>query len=186
MAVIWATTVPALAKVLGVAEITVKRARAAGQIERTARGFHVEKCRAALLIRRTRAKSGTTTATGDAAGELSAEYSETLKRNVEQREELYEWDKRGRRAKALIAEVELAEKSKRVLPMIQVRKAWIANEMSWKESLKTIGRQLGGQWGGKLGKEIEAAALKLFNEMFRRMAGDPILSGETKGPATTR
>jgi hypothetical protein len=186
MAAIWATTVPALAKVLGVAEITVKRARAAGQIERTARGFHIEKCRTALLIRRSRAKAGTTTATADASGELSAEYSETLKRNVEQREELYEWDKRGRRAKALIAEVELAEKSKRVLPMMQVRKAWIANEMNWKESLKTIGRQLGGQWGGKLGKEIEAAALKLFAEMFRRMAGDPILSGDGKGPATTR
>jgi hypothetical protein len=37
-----------------------------------------------------------------------------------------------------------------------------------------------------LGKEIEAAALKLFAEMFRRMAGDPILSGDGKGPATTR
>jgi hypothetical protein len=65
-------------------------------------------------------------------------------------------------------------------PVLQVRKAWRANESSWMEECRTIGRQLGAMWGGKLGKEIEVACHKLHLEMFTRMAEDPILRGPKK------
>jgi hypothetical protein len=36
-------------------------------------------------------------------------------------------------------------------------------------------------FGGILGKQIEHEAQKLFDEMFNRMANDPILSGKGGG-----
>jgi hypothetical protein len=159
-----------LAVAVGCSDSAIKRAIAAGRIVRTTRGFDVGKGRTAISLQRSRAKAGTVNVA--VRGDLEA-----LQRNVEQREELYEWDKRGRRAKALIGELELAEKSKRVLPMLTVRKAWRACESLWVQQCRTIARQVGANWGGKLGKEIEALTLKLHAEMFKRMAADRILSG---------
>ena len=66
------------------------------------------------------------------------------------------------------------------LPVAQVRKAWRACESLWVQQLRTIARQMGGNWGGKLGQDIEAFAVRLHTEMLKRMAADPILSGAVR------
>jgi len=64
-----------------------------------------------------------------------------------------------------------------MLPMLTVRKAWRACESMWVQQCRTIARQVGANWG-ELGQEIEALMLKMFTEMFKRMAGDPVLTGK--------
>lgn len=160
-----------LATAVGCSVSSIKRAVQAGRIVRTKKGFDVAKAKTIIALQRSRAKSGT-------INPIAGADLESLQQNVEQRKELFEWDKRGRRAKALIGELELAEKSKRVLPMLLVRKAWRSCESMWAAQLKTIARQAGANWGGKHGKEIEDFLLKLHDEMFHRMAGDPILTGK--------
>jgi hypothetical protein len=65
-----------------------------------------------------------------------------------------------------------------MLPLELVRKAWRATESNWVQQCRTIARQLGARWDGVLGKEIEAEAVKLFQEMFKRMAADRMLRGD--------
>lgn len=154
-----------LATTLGMPYQRVSRAKVKGVITADRRGcFDVAACRAAIEANAGRGKHGTFHASGNGSGEARDP-------------ELVEWVRRERRAKALMAEVELAVETKKVTVTSVVKRAWIANEMLWRENLKTIARQLGARWGGKIGQEIEEAALKLFDEMFTRMAGDPLLLG---------
>lgn len=50
-------------------------------------------------------------------------------------------------AEAALLETKVEQQSiggEQMFPASQVKKAWIANELSWVEQLRTIGRQLGG------------------------------------------
>ena len=95
---------------------------------------------------------------------------------------LLKWSRRKKRAEALRLEKELkAGDVQDSLPVWQVRKAWHSCELMWRDYLCTVARQVGANYGGKLGREIEALMLKLHDDMFRRMAGDPILTGTGNG-----
>lgn len=83
-------------------------------------------------------------------------------------------------ADLLETKIKAQSDGEKMLPMLTVRKAWRACECMWVQQLRTIARQMGANWGGKLGREIEALAVKLHTDMFRRMAGDPILTGPVK------
>jgi hypothetical protein len=149
----------ALARALGFNYQRVLRAASKGAIRKDRGRYDLERCRSAIESLAAQRQAG------NAPDPI-----------------LLKWSRRKKRAEALRLEKDLKTAgAPGSLPVAQVRKAWIANEMSWVSQLKTIARQLGGQWGGKLGKAIEQAALKLFNEMFRGMANDPILSGKGGG-----
>jgi hypothetical protein len=133
----------------------VLRAHAKGIIKKVNGTFDVQICRLAIEA------ASAQRAAGDAPDPI-----------------LLKWARRKKRAEALRLEKAVnASEGQDTLPLLAVRKAWRACESMWVQQLRTIARQAGANWGGKLGKDIEALLVKLHDEMFRRMAGDPILNG---------
>ena len=92
---------------------------------------------------------------------------------------LLKWSRRKKKAEALRLEKELkASDEPKMLPVELVRKAWRATETAWVQNLRTVCRQLGAYWGGKLGGEIEGQAVKLIQQMFEKMRADRMLRGD--------
>jgi hypothetical protein len=162
-----AKTLANLGRALGFPYQRIMRAKRNGLLKPSAGGIYdVEACRQAI-------QSHATTVSG---GLPSKEKRTLLKVKI-----------RKMRAEADLLESKVKAQSggEGMLPMLTVRKAWIACESSWVQQCRTIARQAGANWGGKLGREIEALLVKLFNEMFHKMAADRILRGSGKGSTPT-
>ncbi|TKB63199.1 MAG: hypothetical protein E8D47_13210, partial [Nitrospira sp.] len=132
-----------LARKAGMSYQRISRAIERGWIKSDARGrFAVEHCRTLILNHAAMVRAGTP----------SPEKRALIKVRI-----------RKMRAEADILENKVKSQSdgEKMLPMLLVRKAWRACESLWVQQLRTIARQLGANWGGKLGKEIEALAVKL-------------------------
>ena len=155
-------TLQDLSKALRLNYQYVWRLQAEGVIRPDAHGrFDVEAARAAITTHMARQKHGTFK---DTDGRLRA------------------WHLRERRAKAKLAEAELASVSGETVPLVSVRKAWIGWTMLLKENIRNLDRQLGVTFGGKIGLEIEQASRKLHEEMWQRLSADPLLTGANDPP----
>jgi hypothetical protein len=140
----------ALARALGFNYQRVLRASSKGVLQRQRGRYDIEHCRSAIETLAAQRQAG------NAPDPI-----------------MLKWARRKKRAEALRLEKELKVDEPRTITIARAAEIIRQNEIEWVGQTRTIDRQLGGQFGGALGRKIEAASRALHLEMFTKISADP-------------